>query len=78
MISPEIKDKIKHILQNVEFRAVQRHANLVDLEKCSKMSIWMQKSASIQPRTDKNKVGCGPTTDRGPCRYEPPQRGIFG
>ena len=25
--------------------------HLVDLEKCCKMSIWLQKSASIQPRT---------------------------
>ena len=30
---------------------MQRIANLVDLEKCFQMSIWLQKSASIQPRT---------------------------
>ena len=30
---------------------MRRIANLVDLEKCRKMSIWLQKSASIQPRT---------------------------
>ena len=30
---------------------MQRIANLVDLEKCCKMSIWTQKSASIQKRT---------------------------
>ena len=30
---------------------VQRNANLVDLEKCSKMSIWTQNLALIQPRT---------------------------
>ena len=30
---------------------MQRIANLVDLEKCRKMSIYLQKSASIQPRT---------------------------
>ena len=29
----------------------------------------MQKSASVQPRTDKNEIGCGPTTDRGPCTF---------
>ena len=34
-----------------EFEAVQRIANLVDLEKRCKMSIWLQKSALIQPRT---------------------------
>ena len=58
--------KIIKILHNIEFGAVQRNVNLVDLEKCWKMSIWMQKSASVQPRTDKNEIGCGPTTDRGP------------
>ena len=36
---------------NFEIWAVRRIANLVDLEKCWKMSIWLQKSASIQPRT---------------------------
>ena len=34
---------------------VQRNANLVDLEKCSKMSIYLQKSASIQRRTSPPK-----------------------
>ena len=34
-----------------ESGAVQRIAILVDLEKCCKMSIWTQKSASIQKRT---------------------------
>ena len=29
----------------------QKFVNLVDLEKFYKMSIWLQKSASIQPRT---------------------------
>ena len=32
--------------------AVQKRANLVDLEKCCKMNVWLQKAASIQPRTD--------------------------
>ena len=59
------------ILQNIKFGAVQRHVNLVDLEKCSKTSIWMQKSVPIQPRTDKNEIGCGPTTDSGPCTLAP-------
>ena len=30
-----------------EIGAVRRNANLVDLEKCSKMSIYLQKSAFI-------------------------------
>ena len=30
---------------------MQKNAHLVDLEKRCKMSIWLQKSASIQPRT---------------------------
>ena len=40
-----------------EFGAVQRIANLVDLEKRCKMStsIWLQKSALIQPRTSSPK-----------------------
>ena len=35
----------------LEFGAVQRIANIVDLEKRCKMSIWTQKSALIQLRT---------------------------
>ena len=38
--------------------AVQRFTNFVeDLEKCSKMSIWLQKSALIQPRASLFKFG---------------------
>ena len=40
---------------NFEIWAVQRIANLVDLEKWRKMSIYLQKSASIQPRTGLSK-----------------------
>ena len=47
-------EKLKN-LENFEFVAVQRFANLVDLEKCCKMSIWLQKSALIQPRTSPPK-----------------------
>ena len=36
---------------------MQRFANLVDLEKCCKVSICLQKSASIQPRTRLSKFG---------------------
>ena len=35
--------KIIKILHNIEFGAVQRNVNLVDLEKYSKMSIYLQK-----------------------------------
>ena len=38
-------------LQKLEIRAAQNYANLVDLEKCCKMTIWLPKSALIQPRT---------------------------
>ena len=34
-----------------KFGAVRRCVNLVDLEKCEKISIWLQKSASIPKRT---------------------------
>ena len=30
---------------------VQRHSNLVDLEKCCKVSIWSQRLVPIQKRT---------------------------
>ena len=43
--------KFDKICEDFEFRAVQRCGNLVDLEKCSKMSIWTQNLALIQPRT---------------------------
>ena len=42
--------------ENFEFRAVRRRVlNLVDREKCCKMSIWTQKSASIRKRTSPPK-----------------------
>ena len=34
---------------------MQKCANLVELEKCCKMTIWLQKSALIQPRTSLGK-----------------------
>ena len=54
-----------------EFKAVQRYVYLVDLEKCQKMSIWLQKSASIQPRTShlKNALLVVATTTKGPTLY---------
>ena len=42
---------LKKFPEIFESGAVQRRAILVDLEKCCKMSIWTQKSASIQKRT---------------------------
>ena len=39
----------------LEFRAVQKCVNLVDLEKCCKLTIWLPKSALIQPRTSLGK-----------------------
>ena len=51
----ELRTKIRKRLTNFceyfGLGAVRRYVNLVDLEKCYKMSIWLQKSASIQKRT---------------------------
>ena len=44
-----------NFLKNFGFRAVEKYANLVDLEKCCKMTIWSSRSASIQPRTSLGK-----------------------
>ena len=41
--------------EKFDFGAVQRFANLVDLEKCCKMSIYLQKSASIQLKSSPDK-----------------------
>ena len=64
----------KLILQNVckiilrfEFGALQKYANLVDLEKCYKfgrslknaVTFWLQKSASIQLGTGHDKFAVG-------------------
>ena len=47
---------LTNFCKDFEFGAVRRCANLVDLEKCfKKMSIRLQKSASIQPRTSRLK-----------------------
>ena len=43
--------------KKIEFGAVQKDVNLVDLEKCCKMSIYLQNLASIQPRTSLSKFG---------------------
>ena len=42
--------------------------NLVDLENCRKMSVWLQKSVLIQPRTSLGKSAVSwPTDTCGPC-----------
>ena len=42
-------------MQNLEFGTVQRNYDLVDLEECCKMSIWLQKTVLIQLRTSVGK-----------------------
>ena len=42
-------------LQIVWSEAVQKYVSLVELEKCCKMSIYLQKSVSIEPRTSPDK-----------------------
>ena len=61
---------------------MQKNANLVDLEKCCKMSVRLQKSASIQPRTvlskfAKNwpKVRMKGSTNIGQFKRQPTARG---
>ena len=41
--------------ENFEIRAAQNCENLVDLEKCCKMTIYLQRSARSQPRTSLGK-----------------------
>ena len=43
--------RIKNSAKDLEFRAVQKGADFIDLEKCCNMKIDLQKSASIRPRT---------------------------
>ena len=47
----QIQKSLTSVCWNFEIWAVRRIANLVDLEKCWKMTIYLQKSVSIQPRT---------------------------
>ena len=47
--------RLAAFLQYFEIGAVQKCVYLVDLEKCCKMSIWLQNLASIQPRTSPDK-----------------------
>ena len=57
---------LDNFLQKFEFRAVQKSANLVDLEKCCKMIIYLQRSALIQPKTS---LGKSDATQRRPMAY---------
>ena len=43
--------------KKIEFGAVQKYDNLVDLGKCCKMSIYLQNFMPIQPRTSLLKFG---------------------
>ena len=49
-------EKIPEKLQT-PFGAVQKRANLVDVDKCCKMTIELYKSALIHPRAELPKVG---------------------
>ena len=51
--------------ENVDFGAVDKCANLVDLEKCWKINMWLQKSVLMQPRKEHLKFGL-PTPTPGP------------
>ena len=42
---------------------MRRYASLIDLENCWKISIWTQRSASIQKRTSRLKFARSPCTD---------------
>ena len=55
-IQYSISQKVSTIFdKKIEFGAVQKYDNLVDLEKCFPKSIYLQKLASIQPRTSLSK-----------------------
>ena len=49
----KILAKFSEKIRKFENLAHEKDVEFVDLEKCCKMSIWLQKSASIQPRTRK-------------------------
>ena len=69
-MSPKFATKICWIFEVGE---VQRNINLVDLAKSFQTSIYLQKSASIQPRTSRSKFGSQITlliTYRASCSQE--------
>ena len=56
-ISTKIADFKAIFGWNFEIWAVQKYVNLLDLVKSFPISIYLQKSASIQPRTSLSKFG---------------------
>ena len=50
--------------KDLEIGALQKYANVVELEKCCKMHIWVQKSASIQLQTSSLKFTVQPAVQR--------------
>ena len=63
---------------NFEIWAVQKYVNLVDLEKCCKMSNWTQKSASIQPRTSLPKCPFSQQSGNGSAARSSPANSLPG
>ena len=57
----EISQFFKPIFcEKIEIAAVQKDANLVDLEKCCQTHIFLQKFVLIQPRTSPPKICTAP------------------
>ena len=50
-----MRKNLTKIFWNIEVWAVQTHVNLVDLVKSFSTNIYLQKLASIQPRTSRSK-----------------------
>ena len=53
--SNKIRQSLTKFCEYFELGAVRRCVNLVDLEKCFKMNIWLQTSAFIQKRASSLK-----------------------
>ena len=63
-ILTEFRTGLTNFCEYFEFGSVRRCANLVDLEKCWKMIIYLQRSALIQPRTSLGKSDVSAVCDR--------------
>ena len=46
-----MRKRLTNVFRDVQSRAVQRCDNLVDLEKCCKVTIYLQRFVPMQPRT---------------------------
>ena len=78
MLFEKMSKFVTKFCRNIEFSAVQKHVNLVDLVKSFPADIFLQKSASIQPRTShlffiilaasRDLIF---TERSSPCRYRP-------